>query len=140
MDEHLAEAEEEDVGEREGDTYTYVPTDTASSLLGRKSDTHDGQDESREWQSETGVLLDQGELHVCISTHLLRCDHIIKFLIIKGLHCLFRHIEVLDRQCKGRIHLTSAADVVSEVVIILSDEIFFQTPCTLKGIIHGCLS
>ena len=35
MDEHLAEAEEKDVGECKSDTYTYVPSDTSSSLLGR---------------------------------------------------------------------------------------------------------
>ena len=45
MDEHLAEAEEEDVGEGKADTYTDIPSDTASSLLRRQGDTHDGQNE-----------------------------------------------------------------------------------------------
>ena len=31
--EHLAEAQEEDVGKRKADSYSYVPSDTASSLL-----------------------------------------------------------------------------------------------------------
>ena len=33
VDEHLAEAEEEDVGEGKCDTYTDVPTDTAAAFL-----------------------------------------------------------------------------------------------------------
>ena len=33
--EHLTEAEEKDVGECKSDTYTDVPSDTSSSLLGR---------------------------------------------------------------------------------------------------------
>ena len=45
MDEHLAEAEEEDVGECKSDTYTDIPADTAPSLLRRQCDTHDGQNE-----------------------------------------------------------------------------------------------
>ena len=33
MDEHLTEAKEEDVCKRQSDAYTYVPTDTATTLL-----------------------------------------------------------------------------------------------------------
>ena len=33
MDEHLAETQEEDVGERQGDADTDVPADSAASLL-----------------------------------------------------------------------------------------------------------
>ena len=34
VDEHLAETEEEDVGEGKRDTYTDIPSDTTSSFLG----------------------------------------------------------------------------------------------------------
>ena len=128
MNEHLAEAEEEDIGECQGDTYTYVPSDTASSLLRGQGDPHDGQDKCGERQGETGILLNKSELYVSISSHLLRLDHIVEFLIVKRFHSLFRHIEVLDGQGKDRIHLASAADLVGKVLIVLSDEVFLQAP------------
>ena len=49
IDEHLAEPHEEDVGETETDTYSYVQADASPSFSGGKAHTHKGQDESREW-------------------------------------------------------------------------------------------
>jgi len=46
VDKHLAEAQEEDIGECEGDTYTDIPANAAATFFRRERHTHNRQDES----------------------------------------------------------------------------------------------
>ena len=79
MHKHLAEPQEEDVSECQSDTYTDIPSDTSSSLLGRQGDSHYRKDESRERQGKPGILLDESLLDICISSHLLKLYQLIQF-------------------------------------------------------------
>ena len=49
-------------------------------------------------------------------------------MIVQGLYSLLVEVEVLDTEGDSSVDLSSAADVVAEVVIIVSDEIFLQCP------------
>ena len=95
MNEHLAEAEEKNVGKCQCNTNTDIPTDTSPSLLGRECYSHDCQDEGREWQSKAGILLDKSKLHICIASHSLDIDHVVQLLIIERFHCLLVQVEIL---------------------------------------------
>ena len=139
MYEHLAEPQEEDVCEGQGDTDTDVPADSASLLLGRKGYSHDSQYESRERKRKSGVLLDKGKLHIRISSHLLDTDELLKLIVIERLHCLFVEIEVVDCQGKSGIDLLSASDVVGKVIVIVADKVFLKSPLSGLLIVYGCL-
>lgn len=128
MDEHLAETQEKDVCESQGDTYTYVPSYTSTAFLGRKRDSHDGKDECGERQGEAGILLDEGKLHVRVSSHLLDIYKFVKLLVSERLHCILGKVEVLDGQCNCGIYLPAAAHAVSQVIVVLPDEIFLELP------------
>ena len=137
VDEHLAEAEEEDIGECQGDTYTYVPSYAAATLLGRERHSHNRQYESRERKGETGMLLYKGHLNVGISPHLLDAYHFIQLIIIHRLDGLFIEVEILDTQRNNRIHLSSATDIVGQILVIVTDEILLESPALLCGIIDS---
>ena len=139
MHEHLAELHEEYIGKGQSDTYTYIPSDAASSLLRRKGHTHDRKDEGRERKCEAVVLLYEGELHVCVATHLLHRYEIVEFSVIERGHCLLVPVEVLYRQGQGRIDLTAASDLVREVFVVFADKVLLQSPCALCGIIDSRL-
>lgn len=139
MDKHLAEAQEEDIGECEGDTYTDIPANAAATFFRRERHTHNRQDESGERESKTGILLDQSHLHIGISSHLLDTYHLVQFIIIHRLDSLFIKIEILDTQRNNRIHLSSATDIVGQILVIVSDKIFLQPPALPCRIIYGSL-
>ena len=94
MYEHLAESQEEDIGKCQGNTDTDVPADTSTSLFRRKRNSHDCKDECREWEGETGILLDQSELHVGISSHFLGINEVVELIVVQGFYSLFCQIEV----------------------------------------------
>ena len=95
MHEHLAESEEEDVGEGKGNADTDVPSDSATTFLGRQGHTHYRQNECGERQSESCVLLDERELDIRVASHPLSVDQMIQFMVVQSLHSLFREVEIL---------------------------------------------
>ena len=139
MYEHLAEPQEEDVCEGQGDTDTDVPADSSSLLLGRKGYSHDSQDESRERKRKSGVFFDQCKLHVCVTSHLLDPDQLLKLVVVQCLDCIFVEIEVVDCQGKSGIDLLSASDVVGKVIVIVADEVFLKSPLSGLLVVYGCL-
>ena len=139
MDEHLAELQEEDVGEGQSNTETDIPSDSSSSLLGRKCYTHDGQDECRERQGESPVLFHQGELHICITSHFLSCNELIQLAVSQCFDRLLREIDVPVGQCYDSVHLLSCTDLVGKVIIVLSDEIFLESPAFARGVVCSSL-
>ena len=139
MDEHLTEFEEEDVSEGQGDTDTDVPADTSTAFLRRQCNTHNRKYECRERDGQTGVLLDEGHLHIGVSSHLLDADHLIELIVVHCLNCLLIEIEILHTQRDDRIHLTTAADIVRKIGIVFTDEIFLQSPALLRSVIDSCL-
>ena len=137
--EHLAESEEKDVGKGPADTDTDIPSDTTPSFLGRQGNTHDCQDERRERKGKAGVLLYQGELNIGITSKCLGVDQLVQFGIREALHRVLGKIEILHGKRDYRIQLPSAADVVGQIVIVLSDEIFLESPAALCRIIKYVL-
>lgn len=139
MDEHLTESQEKDVSESQGNTDTYIPSDTASSLLGRECHTHDGKYEGRERESETGILFNQSKFDICITSHLLDLDKFVKFPVVQSLHRIFRKIEILDSERYDGIYLFATTYTVGKVVIIFPDKVLLQSPRSCSGIIYSRL-
>lgn len=139
MDKHLTELEEEDIGECQGDSYTNIPSYSSTAFLGGKRDSHNGKDEGRERNRQSGILLDQRHLNIGITSHLLDAYHFIQLIVVHCLDSLFIEIEVLDTQRDDRIHLATATDIVSKIGIVFADEVLLQSPALLRGVIDSCL-
>ena len=128
MHEHLAEPQEEDVGEGECDADTDVPADSSSSFAGRKRNSHYSEDESRERQGKARVFLNQGELDIRVTLHPLYGNQVVELLVGQRLHGIFSQVEILDGKGQSRVNLLPATDLVRKVLVIVPDKVFLESP------------
>ena len=85
------------------------------------------------------MLFDQRQLHICVTAHPLGVDQFLQFMVVQGLYGLLVEVEVLDAEGDSGVDLSSAPDIVSQVVVIVPDEIFLQCPFASIFIIDCCL-
>ena len=71
MHEHLAEPQEKDVGESQGNAYSDIPADASPTFLRGKGHSHHRQYESGERQGKARILFNKREFDIGIPTHPL---------------------------------------------------------------------
>ena len=139
MDEHLAEAQEKDVGECQRYADRYIPADAPSSLFRGKGDSHNREDECRERHCKSCMLFYLCEFHIGVTSHLLGVDELVQPSVRQGLYSVFPHIEVADTQVDDCVELLAAPDMVVEVIPVVADEIFLESPSAECAVPYGCL-
>ena len=119
MHEHLAEPQEKDVGESQGNAYSDIPADASPTFLRGKGHSHHRQYESGERKGKARILFNKREFDIGIPAHPLSVNELVQLFVCQCLNRLFSKIEVLDGQVNDSIKLSSAPYMVSQVIVIL---------------------